>query len=510
MERNGRQRSRAIWNALVLLVLATVGGCGFFQTLFQTAGPPVEARVPFDASGGTVGDVTAILDGQAAFLSQATDRSMIIEGYATGTQTDEYLLAYSERIARSVQDALVARGVAASRLTVRGYGRTQTERCNALDIPAVDACTLTVAEDQGTTGPQGLMLIGAATTYWVPGDALNSSVGIALRERIDQKGGVSLTPALQFDAEAFLLFDGATQPVSKLDADPVAIVPQAPIPGGVLALLSSQSEWGTGGVTTDCASGVTHCGKTHWTGPSLFQPDCVAEAAEAFDLWLQDVTGVAYDDAGTNFAGIKPACGLPDSLFNQLTANPTGNTYPCAGRSGICRDWVVDIPAHNPVVNSTIYLPDPAYLAGATNCAGAQTAVNDFYQALLDHELAHHNAFQLAASVPYAGSVTVQNVPIVVTERTVKAKGYQKGCLQHLRDESVADHQTIDADPFDEMAILPAMCRDCGQSCVQRYDCPCNSTVYDDLSACLNACQVGLGCFTGICAPLPVDPTCPP
>lgn len=511
MEQRGSRQSWAIRNVLILAVLVTVAGCEFFQTLFQTAGPNVEARVPFNAAGGgSLGDVTAIIDGQAAFLNQAADVSVVIEGYAVGTQTDEYLLAYSERTAASVRDALVARGVAASRITVRGNGRNGATRCNELDTPAVDACTLTVAEDRGTTSPQGLMLIGATTTYWVPADALNSSTVVALRERIDRKGGVSLSPAIQFNAEAFLFFDGTTQTIAKLDTEPAAVVPQALVPGGTLAILSSQSEWGTGGTITDCESGVTHCGKTHWTGPALFQPACVAEATESFDLWLQDVAGVAYDEAGTLLAGIKPACGLPDSLFSQLTANPTGNTYPCVGRSGLCRDWVVNIPAHNPVVNSTIYLPDPGYLASATHCGGAQTTVDNFYQALLDHELAHHNAFQLATSAAYAGTVTVQNVPIVVTERTVKAKGYQKGCLQHLRGESAMDHQTIDADPTDEMTILPAMCRDCGNTCMQRYDCPCNSIVYDDLSACLSACQVNLGCFTGICAQLPVDPTCPP
>lgn len=127
----------------------------------------------------------------------------------------------------------------------------------------------------------------------------------------------------------------------------------------------------------------------------------------------------------------------------------------------------------------------------------------------LDHEIAHHSAYQMATSVPYAGTVTVENVPLWATERTVKAQGYQKGCLQHLRDESADDHATIDADPPNELALLPAMCRDCGDSCQERFDCPCNSTVYDNLSDCLNACNVTLGCFTGICAPIPPDPTCP-
>jgi sugar lactone lactonase YvrE len=112
--------------------------------------PPVEfeARVPFSSSGGTTAvNVATILDRQAEFFRQEAGKSIVIGGYATGTQTPEYLLAFSQRIAQSVSNALVARGVAPSRITVRGYGRAGFECCNALDFPIVDACTLTVAED---------------------------------------------------------------------------------------------------------------------------------------------------------------------------------------------------------------------------------------------------------------------------------------------------------------------------------------------------------------------------
>jgi hypothetical protein len=42
----------------------------------------------------------------------------------------------------------------------------------------------------------------------------------------------------------------------------------------------------------------------------------------------------------------------------------------------------------------------------------------------------------------------------------------------------------------------------------QKIYCACNKTCYDDVTVCLNACPVGLGCFTGICEPSQPD-QCP-
>ncbi len=38
--------------------------------------------------------------------------------------------------------------------------------------------------------------------------------------------------------------------------------------------------------------------------------------------------------------------------------------------------------------------------------------------------------------------------------------------------------------------------------------CNCNDTCYDDISVCLNECEVSLGCFTGICEPASLE-QCP-
>ena len=485
----------------VIFLFSYLSGCSPNDPL-----PP--ARIPFDmnTTGPTAG-ASATLDAQAAWLTQ-NDASVVIEGYADGVGDAGVYLAASQRFADATRRGLVERGVAANRLVMRAFGRTGIERCNALDSPIVEACTLTIVRDQGFTNQDGLMLYGASASYWVPPDAASSSISITLRQRIDGLGSVALSPDMTFAGAAFLLLDGAGLSIAKQDADPVGATPTVTVKDHSVAQLFTQSEWGSGGVVIDCDPSVTNCGKVHWTGPAPLQAQCVGEALEAFEAWLLDVVRASYSDQ-TRMAALQPACGVPDALFDQITANPSSGTYACANRGGLCRDWLINVPPHMPNVNSTVYLPDPNYLAGLPQCQGAPTEVSAFYDALLDHELAHHAAYQLAASTTYSGTITVQNVPVVATEFDVKAKGYQKGCIDHLREASSADHALIDADPPAEMQLLPAMCRDCGQSCQPSYNCPCNSTQYDDLTVCLGACQTSLGCFVDICAAQPIDPTCP-
>lgn len=62
------------------------------------------------------------IDKLAAFLAEYPDRKALIEGFTDSTGTVEYNQRLSERRAQSVRDALVARGVDASRLMTRGYG----------------------------------------------------------------------------------------------------------------------------------------------------------------------------------------------------------------------------------------------------------------------------------------------------------------------------------------------------------------------------------------------------
>lgn len=62
------------------------------------------------------------IDKLAAFLAEYPDRKALIEGFTDSTGTVEYNQRLSERRAQSVRDALVAKGVDASRLMTRGYG----------------------------------------------------------------------------------------------------------------------------------------------------------------------------------------------------------------------------------------------------------------------------------------------------------------------------------------------------------------------------------------------------
>jgi len=63
------------------------------------------------------------LDKLANFLKQFPDRKLLIEGYTDGVGTDAINQKLSERRAAAVQSALVTRGVAPDRITVRGYGK---------------------------------------------------------------------------------------------------------------------------------------------------------------------------------------------------------------------------------------------------------------------------------------------------------------------------------------------------------------------------------------------------
>jgi outer membrane protein OmpA-like peptidoglycan-associated protein len=62
------------------------------------------------------------LDNVAAFLQQNPERQVLIEGFTDSVGEEEYNRGLSERRAASVREALVTRGVDASRITTHGYG----------------------------------------------------------------------------------------------------------------------------------------------------------------------------------------------------------------------------------------------------------------------------------------------------------------------------------------------------------------------------------------------------
>jgi len=58
----------------------------------------------------------------AEFLSEYEDRQVLVEGFTDSTGARDYNRQLSERRAQSVRDALVERGVDASRISTQGYG----------------------------------------------------------------------------------------------------------------------------------------------------------------------------------------------------------------------------------------------------------------------------------------------------------------------------------------------------------------------------------------------------
>jgi len=64
-----------------------------------------------------------ILNGQANWLLQYTDRTVTIEGHADEQGTREYNLALGARRASAVQNYLVSRGVADNRIKTITYGK---------------------------------------------------------------------------------------------------------------------------------------------------------------------------------------------------------------------------------------------------------------------------------------------------------------------------------------------------------------------------------------------------
>ena len=71
------------------------------------------------------------LDKLASFLKQFPSRKLLVEGYADGVGSDAYNNELSERRAESIRDALVQRGVDATRVVTKGYGKAYPVGDNA-------------------------------------------------------------------------------------------------------------------------------------------------------------------------------------------------------------------------------------------------------------------------------------------------------------------------------------------------------------------------------------------
>jgi peptidoglycan-associated lipoprotein len=76
----------------------------------------------FDKFNIRSGEDEKILETNAGWLKDNRNQSLLIEGHADERGTPEYNLALGERRATSTKDFLVARGVAADRITIVSYG----------------------------------------------------------------------------------------------------------------------------------------------------------------------------------------------------------------------------------------------------------------------------------------------------------------------------------------------------------------------------------------------------
>ena len=75
------------------------------------------------------------LDAQAQWLASNTEYTAIVEGHADEQGTQEYNLALSKRRANSVQEYLISRGVAGSRLQTNAYGKLRP-----IEVCSTEAC----------------------------------------------------------------------------------------------------------------------------------------------------------------------------------------------------------------------------------------------------------------------------------------------------------------------------------------------------------------------------------
>lgn len=80
----------------------------------------------FDSSTLTP-EARAILDRQAAWLGKYSSVKLAVEGHCDERGTREYNLALGERRATAVRNYLVAKGVAADRLSTISYGKERPE-----------------------------------------------------------------------------------------------------------------------------------------------------------------------------------------------------------------------------------------------------------------------------------------------------------------------------------------------------------------------------------------------
>lgn len=104
--------------------LASIGGGSATPGSAQDFQDNVGDRVFFESdSSDLTSTATATLDKQAQWLTQYGSYKILIEGHADERGTREYNFALGQRRAQTTRDYLVSKGVAASRLSTKSWGK---------------------------------------------------------------------------------------------------------------------------------------------------------------------------------------------------------------------------------------------------------------------------------------------------------------------------------------------------------------------------------------------------
>lgn len=113
----------------------TADGCPLPAAQPQPAMPPLQLkRANFDFDKAVVrADDMAALDESAATLKQRSDLKVEVAGHADSVGSEAYNMRLSLRRAEAVRDYLVGKGIAADRLSVKGYGESQPVADNATE-----------------------------------------------------------------------------------------------------------------------------------------------------------------------------------------------------------------------------------------------------------------------------------------------------------------------------------------------------------------------------------------
>jgi peptidoglycan-associated lipoprotein len=70
-------------------------------------------------------DARSVLDGNSAWLKKFRTVKVLVEGHCDERGTEEYNLALGEKRAKAAQDYLLSTGIAADRLKIISYGKSQ-------------------------------------------------------------------------------------------------------------------------------------------------------------------------------------------------------------------------------------------------------------------------------------------------------------------------------------------------------------------------------------------------